>query len=750
MSDAHNRRVVRPNSNEGLKVVKQPVAGLFYAFQLSSVGPRALAGCSLVLSCILATVWAGEPSTQKGNDQTALGALNFRPSPEHPFGWRGDGSGRYPAAEPPLTWGRQSLAVKELSTQARKPKAEDTGKPMPEGVIRDWLVLGPVPIPAGKAAKEDFGTDESKLAPDEGEKSGALEWKAVAVDNPWVNFWPLFNKTAGDAKAVVAYAHTWIYAAGGKPVFLHLMASNTAKLWLNGKDLGVFNANGTQIKLGLEKGWNRLLVRIAAQADTSWSKGVIQWHFNAAFFGADLNETESKNIQWSTPMPDAGPGVSSPILAGDRLFMLAERCDLVCIGANDGNVLWVRSSTFADAASEDEKKNSAAVFGEIAPLAAKVTESLQKYCAAPEKYASLREEKTNLERKINDLMRKVNPEKYYKQSDGEPGESAPTAVSDGENVYAVFGSGVAACFDLQGNRKWTTVVDVKKSEHSYAASPCLVGGKLVIPSARYLGAVALDAKTGAVAAPIVLWKTKDLDMGSTPVAVAAGNDKLIVFPYGVVARAADGKVVAQQFTPPYYNIPDYLSPAVEGRTICSWILAGEDGGRHFAFQTLPDALAEPLTMKDVKQCTYDLKGFPCWFSYDHCASPLLYQGLAYVMSVDGVLTVMDAAKGEVVYQKMMDLSPFMIHNGIVRAGCSSSPAMGGKHIYIWDNQGSAVVLEPGRVFKQLARNRLEQLWYQWGAPSRNECTTSCPIFSGNRIFHRGEGNLYCIAGEKDK
>jgi hypothetical protein len=123
----------------------------------------------------------------------------------------------------------------------------------------------------------------------------------------------------------------------------------------------------------------------------------------------------------------------------------------------------------------------------------------------------------------------------------------------------------------------------------------------------------------------------------------------------------------------------------------------------------------------------------------------LYQGLAYSVSVDGILTVIDAAKGEVVYQKILDLSPLMNHSGsgIIRAGCCSSPTLGGKNIYVWDDQGSTVVIEPGRVFKQLARNRVELVFYTWG-PARNEGTTSNPVFSGNRLYYRGEANLYCI------
>ena len=97
-------------------------------------------------------------------DKPPLGSPDYAPTPDRPMGWRGDGSGRFPAANPPLTWGRLSTAVKGLSAQATKPKPDDKGSPMPEGVTREWLTLGPVPIPAGKKEKDDFGTGEDKFA----------------------------------------------------------------------------------------------------------------------------------------------------------------------------------------------------------------------------------------------------------------------------------------------------------------------------------------------------------------------------------------------------------------------------------------------------------------------------------------------------------------------------------------------------------------------------------------------------------
>jgi len=161
-------------------------------------------------------------------------------------------------------------------------------------------------------------------------------------------------------------------------------------------------------------------------------------------------------------------------------------------------VLWARATTCADAATEEVKAKNAVVFAEIAPMSAKVSDSLQAYCAAPQKYApdaKLRAERTRLEKKINDLMMRMDRERFSGQSDSEGGEAAATPVSDGEHVYVLFGSGVVACFDLQGNRKWATAVGLKHNEHGYCASPCLIDGKLIVKSSQYLGAVALDCES---------------------------------------------------------------------------------------------------------------------------------------------------------------------------------------------------------------------------------------------------------------
>ena len=65
-----------------------------------------------------------------------------------------------------------------------------------------------------------------------------------------------------------------------------------------------------------------------------------------------------------------------------------------------------------------------------------------------------------------------------------------------------------------------------------------------------------------------------------------------------------------------------------------------------------------------------------------------------------------------------------------------------------DNQGTALVLKPGRTFQQVARNRIAtQLDRYWPIPAQETIAYAPPIADGKRLYLRGERYLYCL-GEK--
>jgi hypothetical protein len=74
-------------------------------------------------------------------------------------------------------------------------------------------------------------------------------------------------------------------------------------------------------------------------------------------------------------------------------------------------------------------------------------------------------------------------------------------------------------------------------------------------------------------------------------------------------------------------------------------------------------------------------------------------------------------------------------------------ALGGKNIYMVSNMGVVVVLEPGKAFKQVAKNQMAYCVDRVFNFEPTEIFQSGPIFEGDRMYLRGDQNLYCIGAK---
>ena len=175
-------------------------------------------------------------------------------------GWRGDGSGRYPQAEPPVHWGHIAKAVSQLRAQASKPQEGTAGTPIPDGVIRQWLVLGPLPLLKDAKANADVVAGESAWSPSEGEKVSGVAWRKVMADTSVLDLKTFFGiVTPVDA---VAYAHAYVYSATAQTFDARTMVATDSSL----RAL----CNGKKWDGKLEKGWNRLLFRVGCGRMDGW------------------------------------------------------------------------------------------------------------------------------------------------------------------------------------------------------------------------------------------------------------------------------------------------------------------------------------------------------------------------------------------------------------------------------------------------------------------------------------------------
>ena len=213
------------------------------------------------------------------------------------------------------------------------------------------------------------------------------------------------------------------------------------------------------------------------------------------------------------------------------------------------------------------------------------------------------------------------------------------------------------------------------------------------------------------------------------------------FQWGFFVRFRDGKPVWEQGV-----FGDSVqTPIVEGDTIFARvgypkyneeakgfrafkIPASTESGKFTAAYTFKQEWGADELVVDKKKNPFD-RGF--------VSSPLFVDGLIYQLTQAGGLLVNDAATGDLVYRKVLTLSPRTQYWNW--AGTSMSPALAGKHIYLMDNQGHTIVLQPGREYREVARNTLEEF-------NGKELvqTVSTPIFEGARMYFRTPGYLYCI------
>ncbi|MBI3830025.1 MAG: PQQ-binding-like beta-propeller repeat protein [Planctomycetes bacterium] len=664
-------------------------------------------------------------------------------SAESTIGWRNDGSGKFPTADPPTTWGRVSKAVKGLRYQADKPKDAGPGdsKAMAGGVALEWLVTGPVPqLESAKTAKDDTVPDEAALDPAEGDKLSATAWKKIALDSACLDIASYLGKPG----AVAAFACTHIYSDTGGNFRLQFTHNNGARLMVNGKEAyQQAQASGVRLKIALAKGWNRILVKVLPPG--SWKIPAGQGGSpmaNLVFYGAPPCEYETTNIAWSTAIPNtytyfgSASGVGQPIVVKDRVFLLGEVHDLYCLNKADGKILWIRPNGYFEAATDEDKKNPA--FKEAEPIAAKL-EALRAVIlsgAGPIPRAKL-DEKIKLEGELYGAMAKVDS-KRFKRSGVDVGNAGYAPVSDGRNVYVWFASGVTACYDLDGKCVWMRCENVPSFEHGYSSSPVLVDGKLIV----YMrDLIAFDAKTGDVAWRTPLTKHEGANpegyFHGTPQPVNIGGTALLMLGNGTVVRASDGKVLS-------------TDPRTGKQVICSPIF---DRGALFLTTiwpsqvleyTLPAAVSDPFKFASQKTRPIPTSQFPFFYLDWHMSSPLIHDGLMYLLNNSGVLSVYDLEKDALVYQRMLDLDHFQAHNESAARGIGVSPALAGNHLYFFGNSGACVVLEPGRQYKEVAKNRIEAVAEEgtWG--ERQERSVANPFFDGKRLYFRGESTLYAI------
>ena len=668
------------------------------------------------------------------------------------FGFRGDGTGCFPKADPPTQWAKLSPRMAGLRVSADKPAGDaPAGVPAYAGAIREWQILGPLPVAAdAKAIDEPLVADESALEP--GAAVKGIAWRKVSVPGTWVDFSALLADAAGDKAEYyaphglhiykapyAAYAHVWLYSAEGGKAVLRFRAQKAVKAWLNGE---VVFPSRTAGAVTLNKGWNRLLVKAAnAFFDkvpaTVWTASDYPswWFADVSISAAAPYETASKNIRWATEMPSQG--VASPLIVGGRIFVMAEPGRLLCVDKKDGRILWDRHPSFWDTLSDAERK--APEFQAAAELAAALADVRAKTAKGGPVAPDVAAERSGLVVKLQKALEQADEKRFAVKPSGH-GNCLPTPISDGQSVYVILGNGLAARYDLDGNLKWATAVSPgRNQEHGITSSAALAGGKLVVYHVDLAG---IDAKTGRLDWKTDVWR-KDPPYGDathqTPVTFRVGKEDYALI-YGEIVRVSDGQFVWESANG-WKERQSIATPVIVNGELYDLSSSGM-----LRMGPLPTEEGDKIALAPPRQAKTFARIMGAASRGFACASPVIHDGLAYVVDCMGTLFVVDVKEAKIVYQQ--DLGTGLEVRSVVHimGTAYASVVLAGDRLYAFGMDGTTVVFKPGREYVELARNKIEDtVSRDWGVWPEGFAST--PVAEGKCLYVRGDKYLYCI-GEK--
>ncbi len=395
--------------------------------------------------------------------------------------------------------------------------------------------------------------------------------------------------------------------------------------------------------------------------------------------------SETENIRWKVAIP--GQGHASPIVWGDRVFILT--------------------------AIQTEEP-----FAQEKPAAEEAARSSRRWRPNPKKPGHVyRFEILALDRQSGAILwQRTAREEVPNAGTHQDGSWAPASpLSDGERVYAYFGSHGLYCYDMEGQALWSLDLGDMSTRHSFGegSSPALHGDTIVVnwDHEEESFIVALDARTGAER-----WRVARAERTSwsTPLIVDhAGRTQVIVNATNRIRSydLASGEQIWECGGMTVNAIPTPV--AADGLV---YIMSGFRGNALLAIR-LADAKGD-ITGAESIAWSHD-RDTP------YVPSPLLYDDALYFLKGNnGILSRLDAKTGAEHFgpQRLEGIE-----------GIYASPVAAGGRIYITGRNGTTLVLKRGPKYEILSSNALDDEF------------SASPAIAGDEIFLRGEHALYCIA-----
>ena len=289
--------------------------------------------------------------------------------------------------------------------------------------------------------------------------------------------------------------------------------------------------------------------------------------------------------------------------------------------------------------------------------------------------------------------------------------SSASPVTDGERVYAWFGTGQLVALDMTGKPAWAKnlardygAFDI---QWGHASSPALFQDSLILlcyhGGRSYL--LALDKRTGAVKWKID--KPSGIESYSSPiVAQGPGGAELIV----------NSSVGVEAFDPTtgksLWMYPEVNRFPIPVSMVDNGILYLSRGYRSSPYMAIRLGGRGDITN------THVVWRVPTGGPY--VSSLVHYQGVIYMSTDNGILSAVDASNGERLWQER------------VGGTFSASPIAGDGKVYFVSEGGETIVIKAGRTFEIIARNKLDGHF------------VASPAAGGGKVFLRADDRLYAV------
>ncbi len=398
------------------------------------------------------------------------------------------------------------------------------------------------------------------------------------------------------------------------------------------------------------------------------------------------NASEGTGIAWQAPLP--GLGISSPIVWGDRVFVVVA------------------------ASLTEDSEFRIGLYGDVAPVLndSEHRWELRAYDVSTGEPVWTRE-----------LRRGVPKTRRHTKSS----QANATPVTDGERIVTLVGSmGVLMCHDLDGNLLWEREVGVLNSgwfydpdyQWGHASSPVIHDGAVIVLAdvhgEAFLGAFELETGEPRWRAP-----RDEVSTFSTPlVHEIPGGTEVVV--NGTVIRGYDAATGAERWRlGPNSEIPIGVPLLGDGLL---FVQAGYPPIR-------PIYAIRPGSEGDLSLAPGEDSSEAIAWSKNrggvYIPSPLFYRGVLYLNANNGRLSAYDSETGERLYRARI---------GGVGGSYASSPIAADGRLYFTTEEGETFVVRAGRDYELLARNSVDRI------------VMASPAASGGVLVIRAIDRLYGI------